>query len=284
MYSASLAAPDVPGGNAVCSNGARALPRGGDMTNRNRVIRLAWAGALTATALVQGCDRPRHDDRTPSIAAAPPTVVERRADFAGQRHSADATRVADWVVRADDSHGQPFAVIDKPEARLYVFDAAGRLVGAAPVLLGAAKSDDTVPGIGDKPIPEVKPEERTTPAGRFVAEHGTNLRKEHVIWIDYDAAVSMHPVLTTNPAERRLDRLEATDPEQHRISYGCVNVPTQFFSDVVLKTLGPVPNPVVYVLPDVKPLAEVFPGLASGPVARADAGVPPVQTRVAHPL
>jgi len=253
--------------------------------NQNRVGRIAWISALLAAALLQGCGQREQEER----AAAPvvtPAVVERHADFAQQPHSADAGRVADWVVQAGDSHGQPFAVIDKREARLYVFDEAGTLAGAAPVLLGAAKGDDTVPGIGDKPIPEVKPEERTTPAGRFVAEHGSNLRKEHVIWIDYDAAVSMHPVLTTNPAEHRLERLDATDPEQHRISYGCVNVPTQFFADVVLKTLGPVPNPVVYVLPDVRPLAEVFPGLASASVARADGGAPPVQAlgKPAHPL
>jgi hypothetical protein len=254
------------------------------MTNQNRAGRFAWTSALLAAALLQACGQREHEQRPPQVVA--PAVVERHADFAQQPHSADVARVADWVVRAGDSHGQPFAVIDKHEARLYVFDVDGKLAGAAPVLLGAAKGDETVPGIGDKPIPEVKPEERTTPAGRFVAEHGTNLRKEHVIWIDYDAAVSMHPVLTTNPAEHRLERLDATDPEQHRISYGCVNVPTQFFADVVLNTLGPVPHPVVYVLPDVRPLVDVFPGLASGSIARADGAAPSVQGlgKAAHPL
>ena len=42
------------------------------------------------------------------------------------------------------------------------------------------------------------PEERTTPAGRFVAERGQNLRGEDVVWIDYDAAVLMHRVITTS--------------------------------------------------------------------------------------
>ena len=247
------------------------------MTNESRLGRLAWASALIAAAVLQGCDRHADEGRSPAVVAPRPAVVERHADFAQQPHSIDAGRVADWVVRAGDNHGEPFAVIDKREARLYVFDREGALVGAAPVLLGAAKGDDTVPGIGDKPIPEVKPEERTTPAGRFIAEHGTNLRKEHVIWIDYDAAVSMHPVLTTNPAEHRLERLAATDPEQHRISYGCVNVPTQFFADVVLKTLGTIPNPVVYVLPDVRPLAQVFPGLAQGSSAPGEGPPPHVQ-------
>jgi hypothetical protein len=243
---------------------------------RPSLSRWYWIAALVGAAVLQGCGR-EHAASPPPVPAAAPAVVERHADFAGQPHSADAARLAEWVVRTDDHRGQAFAIIDKHEARLYVFGNTGRLLGAAPVLLGAAKGDDTVPGIGDKPIPEVKPEERTTPAGRFVAEHGGNLRGEHVIWIDYDAAVSMHPVLTTNPAERRLERLAAPDPEEHRISYGCVNVPTRFFADVVLQALGPVKHPLVYVLPEVRTLAEVFPGLAGGQTTARAAAAPPLQ-------
>jgi hypothetical protein len=66
-------------------------------------------------------------------------------------------------------------------------------------LLGGARGD-TVPGIGALQIADVLPEERTTPAGRFVGERGHNARGEDVVWVDYDAAVSMRLVLTLNPA------------------------------------------------------------------------------------
>ncbi len=181
--------------------------------------------------------------------------------------SAEAARVARWALAASDARGQPFAIIDKPRARLYVFDGRGRLQGDAPVLLGLARGDDTVPGIGDRPLAQVRPFERTTPAGRFVAEHGTNARGEHVVWIDYESAVSMHPVLTTNPKERRLERLATPAVSDNRISYGCVNVPTEFFAKVVLPTLK-AEHPVVYVLPDRKPLDQVFSGLARPPATR----------------
>lgn len=177
--------------------------------------------------------------------------------------SPDARQLVAWVRQSGDNQGVPFAVIDKRNARVFVFTAEGRLRGSAPVLLGLARGDDTVPGIGEKPLSQVKPEERTTPAGRFVAEHGTNMRGEHVVWVDYDAAVSMHPVLTTNPKEHRLERLATPSVADNRISYGCVNVPKAFFASVLLKTLD-APHPIVYVLPETRSLAATFAGFASG--------------------
>jgi hypothetical protein len=181
----------------------------------------------------------------------------KRADFGGAQPSRDARVIADWVVDSTDNRGLPFAIIDKRRAHLYVFAPGGRLRGHAPILLGLARGDHTVPGIGDREFSNIAPHERTTPAGRFVAERGRNLRGENVLWVDYDAAVSMHPVLTTNPAERRLRRLATPTPTDNRISYGCINVPKRFFSHVVLGNLKG-PKTVVYVLPDVKPLHEVF--------------------------
>ncbi|MEW6707546.1 MAG: hypothetical protein AB1430_22095 [Pseudomonadota bacterium] len=190
--------------------------------------------------------------------------------------SADAQKLLHWVRQTGDNRGQPFAVIDKRNARLHVFEPGGRLRGTAPVLLGIARGDDTAPGVGDKKLSEVLFHERTTPAGRFVAEHGMNARGENVIWIDYDAAVSMHRVLTTNPKERRLRRLATPSAADNRISYGCVNVPKRFFEDVLVKTLK-TPRPVVYVLPETRPLDATFAGMsgAGKPVRRAAVGSAP---------
>jgi hypothetical protein len=208
---------------------------------------LPVAATATATAAI-----------TPAIT---PAVAKPSPAAASSKMSAEAGTLVSWVRQSGDNHGVPFAVIDKRNARVFVFSADGQLRGSAPVLLGLARGDDTVPGIGEKPLSEVKPEERTTPAGRFVAEHGTNMRGEHVVWVDYDAAVSMHPVLTTNPKEHRLQRLATPSVADNRISYGCVNVPTAFFQNVLLKTLD-APRPIVYVLPETRPLAATFAGLA----------------------
>ena len=88
-------------------------------------------------------------------------------------------------------------------------------------------------------------------------ERGRNARGEDVVWIDYDAGVSMHRVLTTNPKERRLERLSTPTVEDNRISYGCINVPVAFYETQVRPVFAS-RRALVYVLPDVKPVRDVF--------------------------
>lgn len=173
----------------------------------------------------------------------------------------DAEQVLQWVVRSRDNQDLPFMIVDKRQAHLWVFDRAARLKGDAPVLLGSALGDKSVPGIGDMPLSQIKPSDRTTPAGRFKAEVGKNLRGESVLWVDYDGGVSMHPVLTTDPSQRRAERLATPTPADNRISYGCINVPTAFHANVVLGAVSG-GHSIVYVLPEATPLTSVFKQLA----------------------
>jgi hypothetical protein len=165
----------------------------------------------------------------------------------------------DWIVESGNNNGLPFAIIDKVGARLYVYRPDGQLRGAAPVLLGVAKGDDSVPGIGERELSDMPPEVRTTPAGRFVSALGRNLSGKDVVWVDYESAISMHRVINTNPKERRPHRLATPTPADNRISYGCINVPIKFFDDVVLPSFDGT-NGIVYVLPEVHPLRKVFAG------------------------
>jgi len=181
----------------------------------------------------------------------------RAAEFGAVVPSDDARYIADWVADSRDNGRMPFTILDKRDARVYVFDAQARLVGASPVLLGAAAGDDSVVGIGTRPINEVRPEERTTPAGRFISAPGRNASGEDVVWVDYNAAVSMHRVRPVDPKERRLERLASADPAERRISYGCINVPVAFFNAVVHPVMASQPG-VVYVLPERKLVQESF--------------------------
>ena len=171
--------------------------------------------------------------------------------------SGDVQQLTGWIAQSADNRQLPFVVIDKKDARLLVFSADGSLKGSTAVLLGSARGDDSVPGIGERPLSQVRPHERTTPAGRFVSEHGVNLQGEDIIWIDYDAAVSMHRVRANNKAERRLQRLASATPDDNRISYGCVNIPAAFYDRVLRPTLG-AGAAVVYVLPETRPAKDVF--------------------------
>lgn len=190
-------------------------------------------------------------------------AAARIADFDGHAASADARLVADWIARSQDNRDAPFVILDKRDARVYVFDAGARLMDSSPVLLGVAPGDDSAAGIGKRPIAQVRPEERTTPAGRFVSQPGRNASGEDVVWVDYDAAVSMHRVRPVDPKERRLERLASNDPAERRISYGCINVPVAFFDHVIKPVLGS-RRAVVYVLPETRDVGRTFASVRDG--------------------
>jgi hypothetical protein len=195
----------------------------------------------------------------PAFAApAVPTLARLVATPPAAHLSADAQTIAAWVVADHDAHGLPFLIVDKRHATVSAFDAAGRLLASAPVLLGLARGDDSVPGIGERKIADIRPFERTTPAGRFNAEIGSNAGGEDILWVDYDAAVSMHRVRPVKASERRLERLGSATADDNRISYGCINVPPAFYDGFIQPLFAP-RNGIVYVLPDTKPLAAVFP-------------------------
>ncbi|MEO7392543.1 MAG: hypothetical protein ABIU58_10230 [Ramlibacter sp.] len=204
-----------------------------------------------------GVERHPQGVAQPAPVRVPIPVPVRLADFGQTQPSDDVRQLANWAVFTRDHKDLSMIFVDKKDAKVYVLDHLGRLQGAAPVLLGSAIGDDTVPGIGDKPIAQVLPEERTTPAGRFIAEPGMNARGEDVVWVDYDAAVSMHRVLTTDPKEQRLERMASPNAQDHRISYGCINVPRAFFEQWLAPTVRQ-GGAVIYVLPEIRSMQQVF--------------------------
>ncbi len=220
----------------------------------------AIALALSAWPAL-GAVQPPPDLQNPApiARAAPATQVQGGADFFGTVPSAAARRVADWVVNSGDNQGLPFVIIDKIGAKVYVFDRQGRLRGATFALLGAAIGDDSAPDIGTLKLSQITPADRTTPAGRFVARLGRDFQHD-VLWIDYGKALSLHRVVHGNPGDHRLQRLATNSTLDKRISYGCINVPAKFYDQVVLGTFTGTDG-IVYILPEVKTIEEVFPGI-----------------------
>ena len=211
-----------------------------------RYLSSAFAAAIACSAAVANAQ----SAGDPAIRVSPPTET-----------------LAQHIHESGDNHRLPFLIVDKVAASVAAYDSRGRLQGVAPALLGAARGDHSVPGIGERPIAKILPHERTTPAGRFVAEFGRNTQGEEIIWIDYEHAVSMHRVRATNPAERRLQRLASPTPSDNRISYGCINIPVRYFDDVV-KPLMSGGKAVAYVLPEVRHTQDVFAFARAVPVTR----------------
>lgn len=218
---------------------------------------------LAATAALAGLagltqQRAPSDAKLVAPPAPPPLALDAATAAA---LSGDARRLLDAVLASGDHQRRPFIVIDKRQARLWAFDGGARLLGSTPVLLGAAVGDHTVPGIGLRPIDLVRPEERTTPAGRFAAEPGRNALGEDILWVDYEAAVSLHRVRATDPAQHRLQRLASPTIDDNRVSWGCINVPADFYDAVIDPTFAKVgrgQRGVIYLLPEVRPMHMAF--------------------------
>lgn len=214
----------------------------------------------------------------PSMAASvdPPAARDTAGERTGRSKAAqmhalldDASLLLAGILSHKDNQGMPFAIVDKKNARVHVFASDGTVKGSSAVLLGLAKGDDSVPGIGERKMADIKPAERTTPAGRFEVEPGRNTQGDDIIWVDYDAAVSMHRVRTANKADRRLERLATPTVSDNRISYGCINVPAAFYDASLRDTLG-ASGGVVYVLPETRNLQGEFGSLLQAKITKKD--------------
>ncbi|MEO5671416.1 MAG: hypothetical protein ABIR26_12045 [Ramlibacter sp.] len=209
--------------------------------------------ALLASPAMAAAD-PAAATATPEVTIGPAVI---RANFAQEVASADAQELANWVL-ATSNHGTlPFMIIDKVQAKVFVFDRKGQLLGTTTALIGLAIGDDSVPGIGNRPLSSIRPHERTTPAGRFVASLARDHKGEELLWVDYDTSVSLHPVVKGHPSERRAQRLASPSPKDHRITYGCINVPVKFYETVVNPTFTGT-NGIVYILPETRSARQVF--------------------------
>ena len=200
----------------------------------------------------EGADQPKGTEQAQRDPLAPldgpeqPTYVP----------SPDAERVINWVSLSGDNDKMPFLVIDKVAAEVFVFDSEAQLIAASPALVGMAAGDEATLATGDRELSSIPRNERTTPAGRFIAKFGPAEGHRRVLWVDFPAAISLHSVITVRN-QHRLERLKSPSPDDNRITYGCINVPADFYAKVV-KPMFEHGAGVVYILPEIKKLDEVF--------------------------
>jgi len=177
-----------------------------------------------------------------------------RSIFAAE---SDVDGMAKRVYATDNNTGKIFAIIDKVTAKLNLYDSSGNLMATSSVLVGQTLGDASVPGIGDRRIQDIAEHERTTPAGRFQSQPGMNLSGETVVWIDYEAAVSMHKLRPSKSGDKRPERMASDTPLDNRITYGCVNVPVDFYEKWIQPTLGKEAG-IIYILPETQSAMNVF--------------------------
>ncbi len=194
----------------------------------------------------------------PSPAPVAPPPAEGDAPLT---RSAASARVADWFAASNDNGGLPYIIVDKASASLAMFDARGKAIGDVPVLVGIAPGDDATPGIGTKNLSRIGPAEKTTPAGRFRARYGLAAGRQKILWVDYATSVAIHPIPPkSEKSEQRRARMLSPSPDDNRITFGCINVASAFYRKSV-RPLFQKKGGYVYVLPDIRPIEEVFPRL-----------------------
>ena len=225
-------------------------------------IGLAVAFALhpvPAAAEVTGAPSSVAGAASASMKPARPSLPHsaKLADFHRESASSEVRHVAHWVAHSGDNGGRPYMIIDKVNARVFVFDAGGTLQGTDPALLGMARGDTSADGLGDLKLAAIRPEDRTTPAGRYVASLDRDLQGREILWIDYDNALALHRVAKGQPSERRAQRLESASADDNRISYGCINVPVTFYEKVVSPAFTNTDG-IVYILPEMSTAREFF--------------------------
>ena len=180
--------------------------------------------------------------------------------------STQAWQIINWVIASRDNNAMPFLVIDKVAGEVFAFDSTAQMVGASAALTGMTAGDDSAPGVGDRELSNIPPKDRKTPAGRFIAKFGRAAGKRDVLWVDYPTAISLHAVISK---QNRPQRLKSPTPDDNRITFGCINVPSAFYAKVV-KPLFQGTTGVVYILPETKSLNEVFLAMPPPPGARGN--------------
>ena len=147
---------------------------------------------------------------------------------------------------------QKFIVADKELGKIFVIDPVNNTEESTPALYGKVISDNVDISYYDREsvgIPYI------TPAGVFTVTkmYSDILKKDMLVFFEGKYMVmAIHPVYTGNPVQKREERLASDDPRMHRITNGCINVGSEFFS----KHLADLDNIKLYILPETNTAKE----------------------------
>ena len=140
-------------------------------------------------------------------AATAQALASLDRDLAREGWSAGARQMAGWAIRTNDHRGLPFVVIDQTHARLFAFDALGRLAASAQIL------SDPVGAAG------------WAPAGRLVADTRRSARLGTIVW------ANDHDVLWVDPAPPNDDDRFPIAAAFHHHAGRALHVPSEFYRE-----------------------------------------------------
>lgn len=159
------------------------------------------------------------------------------------------SQVVKKIVDTNDHLGETFAVVNKQNGSLTIYDRNGNQIATTPVLYGKK--------VGDSFSQNSR---GITPSGRFNLEYTTNINNQaygksaqiltqNGKWLGNDSGnFAIHRTYTGFPNENRPARLASKTPADNKISLGCINVPPAFYdAHFENNQFGNMP---LYVLPE----------------------------------
>lgn len=218
------------------------LPRLSAM-GRRIITKLSRALLTVMTALSLNHIVNIHDAR-----AAEGYAVVTRADRMASL-SDGANVVNNWIRQSKDNNGQRYIIADKARGELYVMDASGQMLARSPALYGRQLGDGM--SLGETPAGVFTLQERRAPSA-----YGGDI--EQFSTAPNGDIYAIHRVLTNNPKQRRLQRLQSNNAVDHRVSLGCINLPSKFYDQYLSKGFGG----KLYILPDQGKLETTFKDIA----------------------
>ena len=202
---------------------------------------------------------PLKEVRFPDVVAEQTETIRRPTVNVGdQKIGPEALEVANHALRTEG--GKAFMVVDKTNAMMYAFDGKGNLVGKSPVLTGISRGDALSKDFGIKSVDDLAVGERVTPSGRFDINKVPSEDYGEALNLAQTnrplAVIAVHRTYLGTPSERRTERLNTSTPEDNRISYGCINVPSKFYDGILSPNFNT--GSAIYVMPDTLTSHEVF--------------------------
>ena len=183
----------------------------------------------------------------PDAHAVTSGVVTQVQQIQGLSNTASAVRA--WVQETKDNRGQKYIIADKVSGEMHIMDSRGNVLATMPALYGTQKGDAAVPG--------------QTPAGIFTLQQRYDVASSFGGDVQQFAEHSdgsiwaIHRVLTSNPKQMRQARLNSLTAEDNRVSLGCINVPADMYNKYLKNGF----KGKLYVIPEQRPLGEVFRGI-----------------------
>lgn len=159
--------------------------------------------------------------------------------------SAETKLLNSWIRESNDNLGKRYIIADKQSGMIHIMDAKGNVLNSSPALFGKRAGDGVAYG--------------QTPAGTFNLTRRTDFKgfggDIQQFGTDPSGNVfAIHRVTTDKPSQKRLQRLASENPQDARISLGCINVPV----DVYNKYLSSGFDGRLYIMPDQGRLTDTF--------------------------